>query len=102
MMDGQFTPAGAAHPMIEPGWAQFTHRWLAITTGLTIVMLAWRVRDFALGLMVFIQIGLGISTLLTSVWLPLAAVHQAGAVILLTLLLRALHRLVFRSSDRRT
>ncbi len=99
LMDGRFTPAGAAHPLIEPGWVQFMHRWLAITTGLTILALAWRVRDAALGVMVFIQIGLGISTLLSSVWLPLAAAHQAGAVILLTLLLRATHRIVYRAEN---
>jgi cytochrome c oxidase assembly protein subunit 15 len=40
-----------------------------------------------------IQIGLGISTLLSVVWLPLAALHQAGAIILLALLLRTLHRM---------
>ncbi|HTK86002.1 MAG TPA: COX15/CtaA family protein [Patescibacteria group bacterium] len=92
LMDAQFTPTGAAHPLTEPGWVQFTHRWLAITTGLTVLALAWRVRDAALAIMVFIQIGLGISTLLSSVWLPLGALHQAGAVILLTLLLRTLYR----------
>jgi cytochrome c oxidase assembly protein subunit 15 len=100
LMDGQFTPAGVTHPMTEPGWVQFTHRWLAILTGLTILTLAWRACDLVLGIMVLIQIGLGISTLLTSVWLPIAAAHQAGAIILLTLLLRALHRVVFRSSER--
>ena len=41
--------------------------------------------------MVFVQIVLGISTLLSVLWLPLAAAHQAGAIILLALLLRALH-----------
>jgi cytochrome c oxidase assembly protein subunit 15 len=37
--------------------------------------------------MVVVQIGLGISTLLSQVWLPLAALHQAGAMVLLTVLL---------------
>lgn len=94
LMDGHFHPSGAAHPLTEPGWVQFTHRWLAIISGLTIMALAWRLRDAWLAIMVFVQIGLGISTLLSSVWLPLAAIHQAGALILLTLLLCALYRVV--------
>jgi cytochrome c oxidase assembly protein subunit 15 len=34
-------------------------------------------------------VALGIATLLTQVWIPLAALHQAGALVLLALLLRA-------------
>jgi cytochrome c oxidase assembly protein subunit 15 len=91
LMDGNLTPSGAPHPLTEPGWVQFAHRWLAVTTGLIILWLSWRVRDLALAAMVFVQIGLGISTLLSGVMLPLAALHQAGAIILLALTLRALH-----------
>jgi heme a synthase len=43
--------------------------------------------------MVAIQVTLGISTLLLVVPVPLAAAHQAGAVLLLTLTLWALHGL---------
>ena len=38
----------------------------------------------ALGLAVLLQFALGVSTLLLVVPVPLAAAHQAGAVILLT------------------
>jgi heme a synthase len=43
--------------------------------------------------MAAIQICLGISTLLLVVPVPLAAAHQAGAVMLLTLTVYALHAL---------
>ena len=49
-------------------------------------------KSWPLALMVFIQIGLGVSTLLSQVWLPLAAFHQAGAVALLTILLYCLYK----------
>jgi len=75
----------------QQAWIQFTHRWLAILAGLVLVALAIRTSDFKLGIMVFIQIGLGISTLLTQISIPLATLHQAGAMILLALLLRNLH-----------
>jgi heme a synthase len=38
-----------------------------------------------------LQVGLGIATLLLAVPVPLAALHQAGAVTLLTLVIWALH-----------
>ena len=41
--------------------------------------------------MAVIQAGLGIATLLLIVPIPLAAAHQAGAVVLWTLVLWALH-----------
>jgi heme a synthase len=82
---------------------QFVHRWIAMFTGLVLVLYAaagvkfYPARFAPLGLWVFVQIGLGIKTLIafdqTS---PLhdnsiiyAAIHQFGAVILLTLLLKA-------------
>jgi len=36
-----------------------------------------------------VQVGLGIATLLSQVWIPVAALHQAGALVLIALLLRA-------------
>jgi cytochrome c oxidase assembly protein subunit 15 len=42
--------------------------------------------------MTCIQITLGIATLISVVAIPLAALHQAGALILLALLLRNIHR----------
>jgi heme a synthase len=79
--------------LADRGWVQFTHRWLAMTTGLIVFTLGVRLRDVLLAGMVLIQISLGIGTLLSQVWIPLAALHQAGAIILLALLLRTLYRI---------
>lgn len=70
---------------------QFDHRWLAIST-FAIVMVTWavartagpqiRMRTRILAGFAFLQVTLGISTLLMMVPVPLAAAHQAGAVAL--------------------
>ena len=77
---------------------QFAHRWLALTTGVVVLLLgfeAWRspntsARARKLGLalmaMVCVQIALGITTLLTHVDLHVAVTHQAGALTLIALL----------------
>lgn len=91
LMGGHFTPPGTPAILHDHGWVQFTHRWLAITAGLAILIFAWRVKDGALAAMVFAQITLGITTLLSQVYIPVAAAHQAGAIILLALLLKAIH-----------
>ena len=62
-------------------------------TAIIILLFSIRTRDIALGFMVFLQVGLGIATLLTQVFIPLAALHQAGAIILLMLLLKNIHGL---------
>ena len=109
LMGGALVPGDAF--ALEPLWrnlfenpttAQFIHRWLAMLVALTVLTL-WlrreRLPDEArqpldlLGGMVAIQIMLGISTLLLVVPVPLAAMHQAGAVMVLTLTLWALHSL---------
>jgi heme a synthase len=102
LMDGRLVPAGYAqlHPFIR-NWfeniaaVQFDHRLLAVTT-LAAVLLLWaaglraalpaptRVALWALLTAAALQVVLGISTLLLVVPVPLAAAHQAGAVILLT------------------
>ena len=74
---------------------QFNHRVLAIVSlGVAIatwwrsrwIVLVPRARRVANGLLVLVclQVALGISTLVLAVPVPLAAAHQAGAVILLT------------------
>lgn len=98
LMDGQLTPAGAPDIFNEHGWVQFTHRMLALVTGLSILAFAFRVRSWMLAGMVTLQIGLGISTLLTQVFLPLAAAHQAGAFVLTGILLWELHRLKLKKT----
>lgn len=74
-----------------PAAAQFIHRCLALITAAGILALGLRARDFALIGVVSVQVGLGIATILSQVAIPLAALHQAGAIILLALLLRRLH-----------
>lgn len=88
----------------NPAAAQFDHRLLAITTVLTVLALCWlvwrRVSDGAtrlgvslLAAMVLIQMSLGIATLLSHVPVWIGALHQAGAVTLLTLAVWSVHRL---------
>lgn len=69
----------------DPVGVQFFHRWIAIVTAIIILIFAWRVKSFPLAGMTFLQVGLGIATLLTQVSLPLATLHQGGALILLGL-----------------
>ena len=77
---------------------QFNHRLIAIATFLAIVVLWLGAPRFALtrpqrlwlhatGLVAVVQVALGISTLVLRVPIPLAALHQAGAMALLTVLL---------------
>lgn len=109
LMGGRFLPGDAL--AIEPGWrnafenpvgAQFLHRWLAIATAIAILFVWWRAphgegrlsRKTPLDLLAagaLAQVALGIATLLTTVALPLAVLHQAGAVALLTLVLWAIY-----------
>jgi cytochrome c oxidase assembly protein subunit 15 len=93
LMNGHWTPVDEPFsPVFNPGWVQFTHRYLAKLTGIVILAFAWRVKSWPLALMVCVQIGLGVSTLLSQVWLPLAALHQAGAVVLLTILIYCIYK----------
>ncbi len=86
---------------LNPAGVQFTHRWLAILAA-AILLLFWGYGrrhgvSFpafnALAVMVFIQIGLGITTLLSGVNIALATAHQAGAAILIGLLVYILYRI---------
>lgn len=101
-MSGYWIPPGLLE--LAPWWinpfengttVQFTHRWLATFLGLAIVVLAWRVRrpeTIAAAAMAMLQLCLGIATILTGVDITIATAHQAGAVVLLTLLLVIRHR----------
>ena len=75
----------------EPVSVQFVHRWIAIITMIVTLTFAYRIKNHALAGMMFLQVGLGISTLMSQVAIPLAALHQAGAFILAGLLIHALH-----------
>ena len=79
----------------NPTTVQFVHRWLATFLVLGVLMMAWRAQRaeaVAAAAMALVQLSLGIATILTGVNIPIATVHQAGAVILLTLLIVVRHR----------
>lgn len=92
LMNGSLLPP---EPLLDfwhqHAWVQFTHRWLAMVTGVYLLWLAFKRTDHALAVMTCVQIALGVATLLTLVMIPVAALHQAGAVLLLALLLRNIH-----------
>lgn len=83
---------------------QFAHRWLAILTGLVVWSWCWRAARAgsgtrlaalakALAAMMVVQVLLGITTLLSVVWIPLAAAHQGGAFVLVGLIVWSFHEL---------
>ncbi|MFK7839791.1 MAG: COX15/CtaA family protein [Bdellovibrionales bacterium] len=101
-MGGQWIPSDIAQ--YQPYWinffetpsgVQFVHRWLAMITVigiLSLVIHAYKtgVRHWclsALAIMVSIQFGLGLATLISNVYIPVAVLHQTGALILLGLLI---------------
>jgi cytochrome c oxidase assembly protein subunit 15 len=111
LMEGRLVPPDYAH--LAPLWrnwfenltsVQFDHRVLAETTWFAIAAL-WLAglrasltppQRWALHALFFfacLQVALGITTLLTVVWLPVAAAHQAGALCLLTAALVSVHAL---------
>jgi cytochrome c oxidase assembly protein subunit 15 len=111
LMDGRLVPAGYAelHPFLL-NWfeniaaVQFNHRLLAVTAFAAIAALWAAGRRSALprpaGLalhcllaVAVLQVTLGISTLLLVVPIPLAAAHQATAVLLLTMAVVLRHTL---------
>jgi cytochrome c oxidase assembly protein subunit 15 len=111
LMDGALVPEG--YWQLQPWWrnffenvaaVQFDHRLLALAS-LAAIIAFWlaghrhalaargrRALD-ALLAMALLQVALGVATLLLVVPLPLAAAHQAGAVLLFTAALAACHAL---------
>ena len=111
LMDGHWIPPGllASDPWYASFWrdlttVQFDHRVFAWLLALLIPWFWWRVQRSdaadgaklaAHGLMaaLVLQVALGIATLLMRVPVPVAACHQAGAVVLFTAALWTAHRL---------
>lgn len=101
-MSGHWIPPGMME--LSPWWLnpfengttiQFVHRWLAKLLVLGVLVLAWRVRrpeTLAAATMALLQLGLGIATILSGINIGLATAHQAGAVVLLTILIVVRHR----------
>ena len=111
LMHGRIVPPEIM--MLEPGWrnffwnmatVQFDHRVLAWLLAFAVPLLWWSVRRAevsprarasanALVALLAAQISLGIATLVNAVPLFLAALHQAGAVIVFGLALGVVHAL---------
>ena len=111
LMGDSLIPAGVAalspwylNPLENMVTVQFNHRWLAVTTGL--LLFFWYLRGRSsfdeprlqrsfklIGMMVIIQLALGIATLLLQVPVVLGALHQAGALLLFSALLFNIHAL---------
>jgi cytochrome c oxidase assembly protein subunit 15 len=112
LMNGHVVPPEIL--MIEPWWknffynmatVQFDHRLLAWLLALLAPALWWKLRRGAgiparartggnvMLALVAVQIALGIATLLHGVPLPLAAAHQAGAVLVFAAALNVAHAL---------
>ena len=104
LMAGELIPAGllSQSPWYgnfteNPMTVQFIHRVLAISSAVVVCLFFFKANKGAKGrqvlatrlvlIGVLFQVGLGIATLLSVVWLPLASLHQVGAVLLLTLAL---------------
>jgi len=114
-MGGKLIPDDLVNPFLEPAWrnffehdtmVQWNHRVLAMTTFASICGLHISSRYLRIPLprpaliasnallgMSFIQVGLGISTLLLHVPVPIASAHQMGSLTLLTLSMWFVHTL---------
>ena len=112
LMDGNWIPPEIL--MIDPWWMNFVHnmatvqlvhRTIAMVVAVSVALIWWRVRlgtppgsharawAHALAVVAALQISLGIATLLLRVPLPLAAFHQAGAVLVFTCAVGLAHAL---------
>ncbi|MCK5091531.1 MAG: COX15/CtaA family protein [Gammaproteobacteria bacterium] len=116
LMAGQFFPPGLYN--MEPfhlnlfedlTTIQFNHRIIAYLLCILIPLFWFKTRAYSLSnrtrlglnlllIMLAMQVGLGISTLLLAVPVTLAATHQAGALVLFTLALLVNHQLRAGSS----
>ena len=112
LMNGQLIPPELL--LIEPWWknffwnmatVQFDHRLVAYVLAVVVPLLWWKLRaapalperarrgGTLLLALLAVQIALGIATLLLVVPLPLAAAHQAGAVLVFAAALNVAHAL---------
>lgn len=92
LMGGHWVPpdvTGVTALHSDPAGVQFVHRWLAVATAVVTLVYAWKTKHGALAAAVFCQVALGMATLLSQVYIPVAAAHQAGAFIVFALLLHA-------------
>lgn len=113
-MGGTLVPSDLWNPYIQPAWrnvfehdtmVQFNHRVLAMLTLTSVIGLYGASRRLVLPsnarraanhmlAMAGVQVGLGISTLLMHVPVPLASLHQMGSLTLLTFSFWFVHTLL--------
>lgn len=118
LMDGKFIPDGLS--LVRPIWlnpfenittAQFDHRMVAyavLALALWHAVRTWqlardrwqRLSAWSLAGAVLLQAVLGIVTLLSVVAIPLGVAHQAGALVVLTVLTWHLHRMTLADEVR--
>lgn len=101
MMDRHWIPpevTGLASLHHDAGAVQFVHRWIAIITAGVVLIFAWKAQNGFLAASILLQVVLGLSALLSQLYIPVAAAHQAGAFVVLALLFHQLF--VIRSSSR--
>ena len=109
LMEGAFIPDGLGS--LQPLWrnmfenalaVQFNHRMLAYVVCALVAYMVWRSRSSTamdVALAIAVQVALGILTVMWSVPLQVALLHQSGALIAIALTLRHLHGLMVRTGS---
>ncbi|MEN8248664.1 MAG: COX15/CtaA family protein [Bacteroidota bacterium] len=109
-MNGDWIPAGLEGKLFSSGWVfltsnitaiQFMHRWLAILLTLMIIALYYnygpsliernKKRLLALVIVVLIQVGLGIITIVYNIPIIIALLHQITALALIAIFIMNMH-----------
>tara|TARA_A100001015_G_scaffold304275_1_gene395233 strand:- start:3662 stop:4714 length:1053 start_codon:yes stop_codon:yes gene_type:complete len=89
----------------------FNHRWISILVFFYILVICFKfikfnnqnISSFLVYLVLFfliLQVFLGIFTLLSNVYLPLASLHQTNSIFLLSILLISYHQYKFRKAKK--
>lgn len=103
MSAGGFLPSiapwGLGAFIDSPVWVQFVHRWWAWVAAAALVMLAIRAMraggrsaPIALKILIVLQIGLGIATIMTGVLIDVAVTHQLVAALMVCAAALCAHR----------
>lgn len=109
-MAGQLIADGAfelepwwLNPLLDLATVQFQHRWLGVATAVSAVALGLaglrlsrgpaRILAGIAAAIALVQLGLGIATLVLQVPVPLAALHQLGALLLVATLVAFSHQM---------
>lgn len=90
LMGGHLVPEelyNAPSIFSDPASVQFMHRSMAYIVTISCLVLAYQRRSLMIFLAISLQVATGIITLLYNVPIPLALLHQLGAVILLSVIL---------------